>query len=60
MPNRADLAMRVLPLDKPADDIGILTVVGFCAIGTLASICFAMYFQSLDQVPALLSQVPFG
>jgi hypothetical protein len=61
MPNRSDLAIRAIPLNNAAtDEDGVWTVVGLCVIGALFSIVFAAYFQSLDQLPMLMSQIPVG
>jgi hypothetical protein len=61
MPNRSELAVRAIQLNNhAADEDGVWTVVGLCAIGALLSIIFAAYFQVLDQLPVLMSQFPVG
>jgi hypothetical protein len=42
--------------DMGAD--GIWLVAGLCVIGALISIDFAAYFQLLDQLPMIVTQVP--
>jgi hypothetical protein len=37
---------------------GIWLVSGLCIIGVLISIDFAAYFQVLDKLPMLVTQVP--
>jgi hypothetical protein len=37
---------------------GIWLVAGLCVIGALLSIDFAAYFQVLDKLPMLVTQVP--
>jgi hypothetical protein len=37
---------------------GIWLVASLCIIGTLISIDFAAYFQVLDKLPLLVTQVP--
>jgi hypothetical protein len=37
---------------------GIWLVAGLCIIGALISIDFAAYFQVLDKLPMLVTQVP--
>jgi hypothetical protein len=37
---------------------GILLVAGLCVIGALISIDFAAYFQMLDRLPMIVTQVP--
>ncbi|HUD87229.1 MAG TPA: hypothetical protein VMR17_12290 [Xanthobacteraceae bacterium] len=61
MPNRTELAIRAIRLNNDAaDEDGVWTVVGLCTIGALLSIIFAAYFQVLDQLPMLMSQIPVG
>jgi hypothetical protein len=42
----------------PKDTDGIWLVAGLCVIGALISIDFAAYFQVLDKLPMLVTQVP--
>ena len=37
---------------------GVWLVAGLCVIGALLSIDFAAYFQVLDKLPMLVTQVP--
>jgi hypothetical protein len=37
---------------------GIWLVAGLCVIGALISIDFAAYFQVLDRLPMIITQVP--
>jgi hypothetical protein len=37
---------------------GIWLVAGLCVIGALISIDFAAYFQMLDRLPMIITQVP--
>jgi hypothetical protein len=37
---------------------GIWLVAGLCVIGALISIDFAAYFQMLDRLPMIVTQVP--
>ena len=59
----------VARLDRPLDhnneshayDMGIdgiCLVAGLCVIGALISIDFAAYFQVLDRLPMMVTQVP--
>jgi hypothetical protein len=44
--------------DNRSETDGIWLVVGLCVIGALLSIDFAAYFQVLDKLPMLVTQVP--
>jgi hypothetical protein len=58
MPNRGELAgLRVrVAKAEPADDAW--TIIGFCAIGWLMSIYFAVETLGVDAVPRLMAQFP--
>jgi hypothetical protein len=74
MPNRSELtpttrtkaavakAERFYRANAKHDDRseidGIWLVAGLCVIGALLSIDFATYFQVLDKLPMLVTQVP--
>jgi hypothetical protein len=74
MPNRSELTPIVrtksavakaepwyranIKRDDRSDTDGIWLVAGLCIIGTLLSIDFAAYFQVLDKLPMLITQVP--
>jgi hypothetical protein len=61
MPNRSEVAVRaMLPNYDAADKDGIWTIAALCVIGALVSICFAACFQSVDDLPTLIAQVPWG
>jgi hypothetical protein len=44
--------------DDRSETDGIWLVAGLCVIGALLSIDFAAYFQVLDKLPMLVTQVP--
>lgn len=44
--------------DDRSEIDGIWLVAGLCVIGALLSIDFAAYFQVLDKLPMLVTQVP--
>jgi hypothetical protein len=44
--------------DDRSEMDGIWLVAGLCVIGALLSIDFAAYFQVLDKLPMLVTQVP--
>jgi hypothetical protein len=59
MPNRGELAgprVRVTKAEPAADDAW--TIIGFCAIGWLMSIYFAVETLGVDAVPRLMAQFP--
>jgi hypothetical protein len=63
MPNRSELPFTARPKAALAKahcvyDDGIWFVAGLCVVGALLSIDCAAYFQVLDQLPMLVSQVP--
>jgi hypothetical protein len=66
MPNRGELpipAMRGRGAVKSRvanPDAGAWTIIAFCAIGCLMSLCLAASSAGADALPRLLSQVPLG
>jgi hypothetical protein len=72
MPNRSELELiartkaavakaarlyKTAPSEQDETD-GIWLVASLCVIGALISIDFAAYFQVLDKLPMLVTQVP--
>ncbi len=58
MPNRAEIALPPVGWKSAAvlpDDAW--TVIGFCAIGALISICFAASSLGGDVLPGLMAQM---
>ncbi len=69
MPNRSEIAPitqtkaavarteRLYDVERSETD-GLWLVAALCIIGALISIDFATYFQVLDKLPMLITQVP--
>ena len=64
MPNRGELeygaAQRNSAPTNAAADNAAWAVVQLCTIGWLISVYFAVLSEPLDNVPALIAQLPFG
>jgi hypothetical protein len=61
MPNRSEVAVRTMPSNYDVTDKhGVWTVTAICVIGVLTSILFAACFQSVDDLPTLITQIPWG
>jgi hypothetical protein len=57
MPNRGELAIPAVRAAKSAPNSrDAWTVIGFCAVGWLLSICAAIFTFGVDAVPRLMAQ----
>jgi hypothetical protein len=61
MPMRGELVVPAMRSGSGAEiDNGAWIVVGFCALGWLVSIYFAASYPSIDGIPDLMAQFPYG
>jgi len=60
MPMRGELAAPASRSENGAQEGDVWMVIGFCLIGLVVSLYFALTAQSFDQIPLLIVQYNLG